>query len=229
MEPDRREVLDVLQRQLERMRGMLYGYYSQFFTALHVQTVIVISIVALSLLPQMRMLILVLPFYIVHSGAYNAFLMSYNIFARVYAESLENKINQIVGGEYLVASRMENEYIYRIASPKIVAVDLKEPAKAISLNTINEIYIGLIILAIGIHRSVQILPTAVSKFPFLHLYWPLLAVYIVYNAAWILWHFVTAAPEKRIKKNRRRRLRTLNVSPPGAPRGVSNPEDDPQS
>jgi len=104
----------VLQGQLERMRGMHYGYYIQFFQAAHLFTVLTLLNIAVSLYHPLRAAIFVLPFFIVYAGFFCAYLLTYNLFARIYATALEKKINMILGGDFLVAHRMEDVYIYQI-------------------------------------------------------------------------------------------------------------------
>ncbi len=197
---NRRDVFDTLNKQLERMRGMHYGYYSQFFHAIHIFTVLFIAIIALSLLPQLAALILVLPFLVIYAGAFCSYLITYNLFARVYATALEKRINAVLGEEILVAHKMEDVFIYRTASPKFVGVDLTTPSTAISFITVNYIITGLVLLAIGAYRAAQLLPSLTPKFALLSIYWPLLIVFGAGNLAYLLWYFLSASHEKRIKK-----------------------------
>ncbi len=88
-----------MQAQLERMRGMHYGYYVQFFQATHLFTVLTLANIALSLYPPFRAAILILPFFIVYAGFFCAYLLTYNLFARIYSTALEKKINQTVAAE----------------------------------------------------------------------------------------------------------------------------------
>lgn len=196
----RREVLDILARQLERMRGMLYGYYSQFFQAIHLFTVLILAIVALSLLPQMRALILALPFFVIYAGSFCAYLITYNFFARIYAAALEQRINSILGEEVLVAHRMEDVFIYKPASPKFVAFDLTAPSTAISAITVSYTLAGIILIIIGAYRAVQLLPGLIPRCPLLKAYWPTLIVWGLLHLVYLLWYFLTAKQEKQIDK-----------------------------
>ncbi len=86
-DPDNRILYDALTRQLERMRSMHYGYYAQFFSAIHIFTALILAQIALSLWAPMRALILALPFFVIYAGSFCAYLISYNLFARVYADA----------------------------------------------------------------------------------------------------------------------------------------------
>jgi hypothetical protein len=200
IEPQHRDLFDVLQKQLERMRGMLYGYYAQFFTAVHLFTVLIIAIIGISLLAAFRPLILILPFFVVYAGCFCAFLMSYNIFARLYAKALEEKLNTMLGAQVLVATPMEEAFIYKTGAPKFVAIDFTTPSTAISAVTIQYLFSGAVIFLIGVFRAWQIVPVYTPRFPLLLLYWPLLIVYTGAILAYLCWFFITAVPEKRIEK-----------------------------
>lgn len=193
-----RELFDTLSKQLERMRGMHYGYYSQFFNAIHIFTALILAIIAISLFPQTSALILVLPFFVVYAGSFCAYLITYNLFARVYATALEKKLNQMLGSEALVAHKMEDVFIYSTASPKFVGVDLANPASAISAITISYLIAGVVVVAVGAYRALQLLPLLQPKFPLLAIYWPLLIFWIAIHLAYLLWYFLTADHEKKI-------------------------------
>jgi hypothetical protein len=167
--------------------------------AVHLFTILVIAIIGLSLLAQMRALILALPFFVVYAGCFCAFLMTYNIFARVYAKALEQKINALLGKDLLVATPMEEDYIYKTGAPKFVAIDFTTPSTAISAITIQYLFAGGVIFLIGVTRAWQLLPTYVPRFPLLAIYWELLALYTAAALIYLLWFFVTAAPEKRME------------------------------
>jgi hypothetical protein len=198
MEFTEKDRLEILQKQLERMRGMLYGYYSQFFTAVHLFTVLVLAIITLSLFRELRPLILALPFFIVYAGCFCAFLMSYNIFARVYASALEQKINSMVGQNLLVSSPMEDMYIYKTNAPKFVAIDFATPNTALSAVTFQYLFSGLVIFIIGVYRSWQILPYYTQRFAILSIYWEILGFFTVTAAIYLMWFFIGAGPERKI-------------------------------
>ena len=198
-DPDNRILYDALTRQLERMRSMHYGYYAQFFSAIHIFTALILAQIALSLWAPMRALILALPFFVIYAGSFCAYLISYNLFARVYADALEKRINRMLGQDVLVAHRMEDIYIYSAASPKFVGIDLNAPATAISGITISYLIAGAVLVVIGAYRAVQLLPGLTLAFPLLKVYWPLLIVWGLLHLAYLLWYFLSASHQKRIK------------------------------
>ena len=190
--------LRVLQAQLDRMRSMHYGYYVQFFQANHLFTVLTLINIALSLYFPFRAAIFALPFFIVYAGFFCAYLLTYNLFARIYATALEKKINSILGAELLVAHKMEEAYIYRTPGPKFVALDLSQPWTAISASTISFTVGGFLVYALAAYRAWQLLPIFAPHFPPLNLYWPLLAIWTAGHLAWLVWFYIGGKPEKTI-------------------------------
>jgi len=190
--------LRVLQAQLERMRGMHYGYYVQFFQANHLFTVLTLLNIAVSLYYPFRAAIFVLPFFIVYAGFFCAYLLTYNLFARIYATALEKKINSLIGGEFLVAHRMEDEYIYRTPGTKFVALDLGRPWTPIGASTISFTVGGVLVYVLAAYRAFQLLPSLAPHFPPLAWYWPLLVVWTLAHLAWLVWFYVGGKPERTI-------------------------------
>ena len=190
--------LRVLQAQLERMRGMHYGYYVQFFQANHLFTVLTLLNLAVSLYHPLRAAILVLPFFIVYAGFFCAYLLTYNLFARIYATALEKKINGLLGGEFLVAHKMEEAYLYRTPGPKFVALDLGQPYTFIGASTISFTVGGVLTYVLAAYRAWQLLPDLAEHYPPLHFYWPLLAVWTVGHLMYLVWFYVGGKPERTI-------------------------------
>ena len=190
--------LRVLQAQLERMRGMHYGYYVQFFQANHLFTVLALLNVALSLYHPFRAVIFVLPFFIVYAGFFCAYLLTYNLFARIYATALEKKINTLLGGEFLVAHKMEDVYIYRTPAPKFVAIDLGRPWTFIGASTVSFTVGGVVLYLLAAYRSWQLLPELAPHYPPVLLFWPLLIVWTLGHLAYLIWFYVGGKPEKQI-------------------------------
>ena len=115
-------------------------------------------------------------------------------------QALEQKLNQMLGGEYLVATPMEEVYVYKTASPKFVAIDFATPSTALSAVTFQYTFSGSVLFAIGVFRAWQLLPSFTPAFPLLALYWPLLIVWTGSALGYLVWFFVTAKPETRITR-----------------------------
>ena len=190
--------LRLLEKQLERMRGMHYGYYVQFFQATHLFTVIVLLDLAVSLYPPFQAAIFVLPFFIVYAGFFTSYLLCYNLFARIYATAIEKKINSLVAMRILVAHEMEEAYFYHTPGRKFSALDLQQPWTPISASTLSYTFGGVVLYLIAAYRSWQLLPTLTPHFWPLTLFWPLLAVWTLGHLCYLLWFYVGGKPEKQI-------------------------------
>lgn len=194
--------LRVMQAQLERMHGMHYGYYVQFFQATHLFTVLTLADIAISLYHPFRAAILLLPFFIVYAGFFCAYLLTYNLFARIYSAALEKKINSAIGAKLLVAHEIEDAYIYRTPAPKFVAIDLGRPYTFIGASTVSFTFGGIVLYLFAAFRAYQILPDLAAHFPPFSplVYWPLLAVWTGGHLAYLVWFYVGGKPEKTIAK-----------------------------
>ena len=194
--------LRVMQAQLERMQGMHYGYYVQFFQATHLFTVLTLADIAISLYYPFRAAILLLPFFIVYAGFFCAYLLTYNLFARIYSAALEKKINSAIGAKLLVAHEIEDAYIYRTPAPKFVAIDLGRPYTFIGASTVSFTFGGIVLYLFAAFRAYQILPDLAAHFPPFSplVYWPLLAVWTGGHLAYLVWFYVGGKPEKTIAK-----------------------------
>jgi len=191
-------VLRLLEKQLERMRSMHYGYYSQFFQATHLFTVIALTLFGASLYHPLRALIFLLPFFIVYAGFFTAYLLCYNLFARIYSTALEKRINLLVGERLLVAHEMEDVYFYRTPGLKFVAIDLKQPWTFISASTFSFTFGGVTLYVIGAWRAAQLIPEYASHFAPTLAFWPLLIVWTLGHLFYLLWFYIGGKPEKAI-------------------------------
>lgn len=127
--------LRVLEAQLERMRSMLYGYYDQFYRFLNIHLVSLFALIAVGLWGVER-IVLLLPFYVVFIGFHAAYLYSYVIFARTYATAIERRVNAHLGGEYLVAHKLEAAYIFPVSRRRFVAFSPATPGSFLSAETV---------------------------------------------------------------------------------------------
>ena len=192
--------LHIMQAQLERMRGMNYGYYVQFFQATHLFTVLTLANIAVSLYAPFRAAILLLPFFIVYAGFFCAYLLTYNLFARIYSTALEKRINEAVGAKLLVAHEIEDAYLYRTPAPKFVAIDLGRPYTFIGASTVSFTFGGMVLYLFAAYRAYQLLPQLDAHFPPFGVYWPLLAFWTLGHLAYLVWFYVGGKPEKTIAK-----------------------------
>lgn len=116
--------LKIAGQQLARMRGMTALYHKRFFADIRFTLVVGFALVAGGLVWDRRLFAL-LPVLALLGAAQTAFDASYLIFARHYARSLEQYLNDALGEELLVAARLEDVYLFPLDEPKLVSLPLK--------------------------------------------------------------------------------------------------------
>lgn len=110
------EKLTVVQEQLQRMRQMNKYYHHQFL--IDVRFLFIISI--LLLIVESTIKFYLIPFVSLFGAVLLAFHAHYLIFSRNFSDFLEQKINNMLGEELLIAHKLENKYFFPIQDRKIV-------------------------------------------------------------------------------------------------------------
>ena len=139
----------VLSDQLGRMRGMTRFYHERFFADTRFVTVAVISlfVAGWAFAPEAFLLIPVAALIGANQTAFDA---SYLIFARSYAERLETAINEAHGMNGLVASRLEDTYLFPLRTRKVVTVPLTGNQTWFSWMTIFYTLAGMVAAGFGL-------------------------------------------------------------------------------
>jgi len=119
--------LRILEAQLERMRGMLFGYSSLFFGTIRNWAFLSIGLLVLGWSGVLPAAVVPVPFIVPFAFLETGYLFWYTVFARRHAERLEQAINERLGREILVAHRLEAAYFYPPDAPKIAALSLGNP------------------------------------------------------------------------------------------------------
>lgn len=175
---------DALTRQLERMRGMQYAYFSKFFWWVIVTFFVMIY---LAIYPQ-SFATLALPFLVVTAGVQASFYLHFVDFARVHARALERKINQLVGDQVLLGAEIEDLYFYPLDHPKMSGLSYAKPLGFFSVYTLHWCGLWLFFYVVGVYLSVWILglgDLAAYTLP----YYLLLAVWTLGNVLYLLLYF----------------------------------------
>lgn len=129
--------LRLLEAQLERMRGMLFGYSSLFFATIRNWTFLSIGLLVLGWSGILPAAVVPVPFIVPFAFLETGYLFWYTVFARRHAERLEQAINERLGRDILVAHRLEAAYFYPPDAPKIAALSLGNPAGFMGAMTIG--------------------------------------------------------------------------------------------
>jgi hypothetical protein len=129
--------LRLLEAQLERMRGMLFGYSSLFFATIRSWTFLSIGLLVLGWSGVLPAAVVPVPFVVPFAFLETGYLFWYTVFARRHAERLEQAINERLGRDVLVAHRLEAAYFYPADAPKIAAFSFGNPLGFTSAMTIG--------------------------------------------------------------------------------------------
>ena len=129
--------VELLERQLVRMRGMLGGYSAMFFTHMRVWTLAVVALLVVSRWEPLGAAVLVVPFLVPFVFLEASYLFFYAVFARRHAAYLEAEIGRLVGRPVLHAHTIEAAYFYDPAAPKISALSLARPLGHMSVMTVG--------------------------------------------------------------------------------------------
>jgi hypothetical protein len=128
--------VELLERQLERMRGMLFEYSRLFFVHMRTWTIVVLAILAASLIEPLGGLVLAVPYLVPFVFLEASYLFWYTVFARRHAEWLERAIAARLTSGVPAAHRLEAAYFYPPDAPKIAALSLARPLSHMSVMTL---------------------------------------------------------------------------------------------
>jgi hypothetical protein len=127
----------LLEAQLERMRGMLFGYSQLFFVHMRVYTLVVVALLVASLWQPLGGAVLVVPFLVPFVFLEASYLFWYTVFARRHAEWVERALQSRTESPLPAAHRLEAAYFYAPDDPMIAALDLRRPLSHMSAATLG--------------------------------------------------------------------------------------------
>jgi hypothetical protein len=193
--------LRLLEAQLERMRGMLFGYSSLFFTTIRNWTVACLGLLLLGAGGVVPAAVVLVPFLVPFAFLETGYLFWYTVFARRHAEYLERAINARVGRPVLVAHRLEAAYFYPPDAPKVAGISFGNPSGFMSAMTVGyTVGAGLLWVA-GLASTVGWLRTqgaGILDGGLLGLIVPSAVVWTVAIAGYLVWSSLRRADERRL-------------------------------
>jgi hypothetical protein len=127
----------LLEAQLERMRGMLFGYSSLFFSTIRTWTLVCVGLLVLGWTDVLHPAVVPVPFLVPFAFLETGYLFWYTVFARRHAEFLERAIDRRLAKDVLVAHRLEAAYFYPPDAPRIAALSLGNPLGFMSAMTVG--------------------------------------------------------------------------------------------
>lgn len=189
-----------LHAQLERMREMQGRYFDHFFRLIYFAMAALALLTLASLTETLRAAALLVPFFVVWVGVKSAYYLSYVVLARVYATGIERAINQLLGGDVLIAHRLEASYIFPLEGPQFAGVPLRADQTFVGFLTIHYWLFGAAALALGAYRSWQLLPMIERNFPPASYYFPALIFWALLHLVFLLWYFGTRYHERAVMR-----------------------------
>jgi len=141
--------VELLERQLERMRGMLGTYSAMFFVHMRLWAIATIALLVASRLEPLGPAAIVVPFLVPFVFLEASYLFYYTVFARRHAAFLEGTIGARLGRPLLHAHAIEAAYFYDPAAPKISALSLARPLGHMSGMTVGYTVGGVILWVAG--------------------------------------------------------------------------------
>ena len=193
--------LRLLEAQLERMRGMLFGYSSLFFSTIRTWTIVSVGLLIVGLAGLVPATVVLVPFLVPFAFLETGYLFWYTVFARRHAEYLEREINRRVGRPLLVAHRLEAAYFYPPDAPKIAGISLGNPFGFMSAMTVGyTVGAGLLWVA-GLAATVDWLRTqgaGIFEGGLLGLIVPAAVAWTVAIAGYLVWSSLRRSDERRL-------------------------------
>jgi len=210
--------MELLERQLERMRGMLFEYSRLFFVHTRTWAIVTLAILAASLVEPLGGLVLVVPFLVPFVFLEASYLFWYTVFARRHAEWLERSIAALLESPVPAAHHLEAAYFYPPDAPKVSAFSLARPLSHMSVMTVGySAAAGLLWLA-GLVLSLEWVAERSSGSRLLNLLLelavPLAVAWTAAIAAYLVWTWLWGDDEARL-------LAALDEAYPEAARSAS--------
>jgi len=191
----------LLEAQLERMRGMLFGYSSLFFATIRNWALVSIALLAVGWSGILPAAVVPVPFVVPFAFLEAGYLFWYTVFARRHAERLEQAINERLGREVLVAHRLEAAYFYPPDAPKIAALSFGNPLGMMSGMTIGYTVGAALLWAAGLASTIAYVRTAgggIFEGGLIGLVVPAAIVWTAVIAAYLVWVSLHRADEDRL-------------------------------
>lgn len=187
-----------LHAQLERVRAMQHRHSDLFYKLVFLAVPALALMAALSMTETFRAVALLVPFFVIWVGVQSAYFLTYVVLARVYATGLEQSLNDLLGGDALVAHRLEAAYLFPLGGPQFAGVPLRADLTFIGFITIHFWLLGAASIFLASYRAWQLLPLLERDFPPASYYFPALIAWSLLHLVYLAWYFGTRYHERRV-------------------------------
>lgn len=189
-----------LLEQLGRMREVQGRYFDHFYRLVYFAMAALALMAAASMTNALRSVALLIPFFVIWVGVKSAYYLTYVVFARVYATGIEKAVNQILGGDVLIAHRIEADYLFPLNGEQFAGVPLRAEQTFIGFITIHYWLFGAAAVLLGAYRAWQILPDVERTFPPAGYYFPALIFWALLHLVFLAWYFGTRYHERAAER-----------------------------
>lgn len=187
--------IELLERQLARMRGMLGGYSAMFFVHMRIWGIVSIALIAAARVEPLSPVIIVVPFLVPFVFLEASYLFFYSAFARRHAAYLEGAIGARLGRPVLYAHTIEAAYFYDPAAPKISALSLARPLGHMSAMTVGYSVAAVLLWSVGMLGARELLGDGRDGLL-------VLGLAVLWTAAvtlYLLWTWLSRHDERRLE------------------------------
>jgi len=189
--------LRILEDQLARMRGMLFGYSERFFERIRTYLLIVLALLVIGGSGIFPSVVIAVPFLVPFAFLETGYLFFYTVFARRHAEYLERAINQRLGRDVLVAHRLEAAYFYPPDAPKIAGISMGNPLGMMSAMTFGYAAGAALLWLAGVLGTINLVGlNEINPAPLGTLVLPVQLVWTLAIAGHLMFSFLTRRDEK---------------------------------
>ena len=181
--------INLLEKQLNRMRSMNRFYHQQFL--LDVRIFLVVGLIFLYFSFTNNYSNYLLNLSAIFGSVLLAFHAYYLIFSRHYSEYLEKRINKLVGSNVLITHKLENNYMFPINDKKIVVAKIGKNFSWFGFVTLFITFFGLSLYVYSLYNIYFLIQN--KLFTYFSVFIFLITFIIGY------WWFIKNIGEKRLK------------------------------
>ena len=182
--------LNIINKQLTRIRAMNKFYHQQFLLDVRIFLVLTTSFLYLSF--SNSKVYLLLPPICLFGAILLAFHAHYLIFSRYYSQYIEEKINNVSNKNILITHKLENEYFFSVKDKKIVVANIGKKFTWFSFVTLFITFMGIFVYIYSINQVIQ---SNLSQNYLLFMFLITLITLIIG-----IWWFLLGNGEKRLEK-----------------------------
>jgi hypothetical protein len=194
----RAALFQTLHAQLERMRAMQYKYSELFYQLIILGLVMLVLMAAASMTETLRGVVLLIPFFIIYLGVQSAYFLTYVVRARIYATALEQRINQLLETDALIAHRQEAASLFPLDGPQFAGVTPRLRQTFLGFLTIHLWLLGAAAIGLSLYRARQLYEDLMQQFPPVCYYFIALGAWALLHLVYLVWYFGTRHYERRI-------------------------------